>query len=132
MLTGLSEIDDEHLQFADLSAELLSACAAGDAARIEAAARALEPHATSHFSNEERLLSEFGYREYDPEAFASHVAEHERLRDLIVEILAQPTVTAADATAIQTLLAEHLLIWDVRYMSFIDRFGPAFALPETR
>lgn len=123
LLTGIREIDDEHLQFADLSAELLAACEADDADWIEAVARALAPHGTTHFTNEERLLIALGYRDYAPAAFAEHVAEHERLRDTIAQMLAQPVLTAADAKAIQALLAEHLLRWDVKYMAFLGARG---------
>jgi hemerythrin len=130
LLTGIGEIDADHLAFADLSTELLSACISGDRARIDAAARALEPHGSSHFSSEERLLVELGYKDYDPAAFAAHVAEHKRLRGLIAAKLSQRILTTADATAIQALLAEHLLLWDVKYMSFVGRLERCVASPR--
>lgn len=123
LLTGISEIDDDHLRFADLTAELMQAIKAGDSARVEAAARALEPHGSCHFAMEEALLIKRGYDSYDKATFDAHVAEHARIHQEIIAILAKPALTTVDALAVQTMLAEHLLQWDVKYMSFLGSRG---------
>ena len=69
---GIGAIDDHHRYLLDLMHALKTALdSGGDVAEVARALKALESYAVVHFTEEERLMSAFGYAGYE-----THAAQH--------------------------------------------------------
>lgn len=120
LLTGMAEIDAEHMEIGRLASELIRLVLGGGTAdNVWVLARTVADAASAHFSHEEDILIEAGYPDQAAEAFAAHMYEHGRIRSEVGRLLRQSTFSLDSAMAVQVMLIDHLLYWDVKYKSFL-------------
>lgn len=116
---GVDEIDDDHRKLVDLF-NLLSHSLTEGAAKeyLEAVLDELVNCTAWHFSHEERLMIQYGYK-----GFAEHRAEHEELlrsvRKLQHLIQAGKDIDTKDIEFLKQWLTSHIFSTDMKLGSFL-------------
>jgi len=116
---GVDEIDDDHRKLVDLFNMLSHSLTEGAAKEyLNAVLDELVHCTTWHFSHEERLMIQYGYK-----GFAEHRAEHEELlrsvRKLQHVIQAGKDIDTKDIEFLEQWLTGHIFSTDMKLGSFL-------------
>lgn len=116
---GVDEIDDDHRKLVDLFNMLSHSLTEGAAKKyLEAVLDELVNCTAWHFSHEERLMVQYGYK-----GFTEHQAEHEELlrsiRKLQHLILAGKDIDSKDIEFLEQWLTSHIFSTDMKLGSFL-------------
>ncbi len=121
---GVAEIDQQHQQLMALINELNDAMSQGKGRQaVGEILGKLISYTARHFSDEERLLSQHGYPEYE-----GHKAKHAKMVDKVKALQkdvdsGKLTVSADVMKFLQDWLSKHIKGTDMKYGSFLNGKG---------
>ncbi len=125
MLTGVAAIDRQHRILVDSLID--ASCKLPDDAAdplFEQITRDLLGYAIYHFDTEEQLMRRHGYDATEPDAAATHLAQHRGFSERVVALraaarLGEPGTKAALLSFLEDWLVNHIMTVDKRLGRFI-------------
>ncbi|BDV44349.1 hemerythrin [Geotalea uraniireducens] len=123
LLTGITEIDNQHKELFRRFGDLLTACNEGrGAAEVSRLYSFLDDYVIDHFKAEERLMREKGYPDY-----AQHKEQHDFFRRKLTELKKQVRDEGAGVAVVISTnqmmidwLTRHIEIKDKEYVPFLQ------------
>lgn len=118
--TGVSEMDEQHQKLIELINKLYLVMRDGESqSSVVDILQEMDSYAVRHFQDEEKLLQEKGYPEYE-----SHVALHQQYRDKIRELMEASVKEKEQVKETYSFLREwwmdHIVGQDRQYGEFLS------------